>query len=130
MAVAEQPVLHDAAVAAFVRSLPATEAVMDAFLADAGAGDENQPVGVVVERMVTAGHAGALETLVQRHDFASINDWLAVGDRVMRAYLALKLDDEAGLTGPNPMRMLDVAPADIAAVAPYADAIERSLENN
>ena len=124
--------LTDATVAAFVRSLPTVAALIGAFAAtDEGDVDRvDRGIGAIVERMRRSGDDAALALLVRDHGFASLDEWQGVGQRVMRAYLALSLADEPSAAGPDPARMLDVPAADLAVVARFAGEIGFIMDGN
>ena len=129
---AEPALLTGATVAAFVRSLPPSGALIGAFAAtDEGDVDRvGRGIGAIVERMRRSGDDAALTLLVRDHGFASLDEWQAVGQRVMRAYLALSLADGPSATGPDPARMLDIATAEMAIVARFAAEIEFIMDGN
>ena len=55
------------------------------------------PFTSAVEAIRAQGEAEELEAIVRRHGFTGLDHWGQVGDRLMRAYLALRIDAEQPL---------------------------------
>lgn len=65
------------------------------------------PISVALQQMRRQQAFGAFEAAMQRHGFVDAEHWSRVGDRVVRAYLALTMEREAAVARVETQRSLD-----------------------
>jgi len=100
----EGPPLTEAAVKGFIASLPDLDAlgrelkIEDSWVkAPSGPPDGammGSPLAATVAAMQGHAAAGRIREVIRKHGFADIMPWAQAGDRIIRAFIALKVDGQ------------------------------------